>query len=85
VSGAGALGLAKKLAIKERDLFCASFSFFSFSAFATFFSVRSFSYNIVSAAKKYQIPRAYLGQFLGINGFLRFGGFLRKGFKEYQT
>src|SRR6266436_963646 len=37
------LGFPKKLAIMDRDLFWASFSFFSFSALAAFFSSFSFS------------------------------------------
>jgi hypothetical protein len=36
-------GLPKKLAIMDRDLLWASFSFFSFSALAVFFSSFSFS------------------------------------------
>jgi len=35
--------LPKNFAMSERDLFCASFSFFSLSALATFFSSFSFS------------------------------------------
>lgn len=41
--GGGAFCFPKKLAKIDRDLFCASCSFFSFSAFAAFFSSLSFS------------------------------------------
>lgn len=40
-------GFAKKADIRERDLFCASFSFRSFSSLAAFLSAFSFSYKIV--------------------------------------
>jgi hypothetical protein len=41
-----ALGFPKKLAIIDRDLFCASLSFFALSTLAAFFSSFSFSCNV---------------------------------------